>query len=496
VAVTADAESGNAVYWSLDALDLCVELGVPLTPLKAVDMSLVEWFDDENPGRRPLRALAGHPAYARAFQKAAYDLLGDHRYIGYPMARDRPPPGSHLIDRALQPEGVRSAFLTWLTEVSETAHRAPLAALDEILRLALPITSNDGCTRFPEQLRHLARASAVPALARTLRAGLPGELGWIAFDEALQRFDGEIRFDTDWPHLLLHDTSQVVLLGPHGVMAEHQLRVPRLDHLVAVHSPRCTVHNGRIFVSWWDRVRRREVGYWTDEPDRIRTVGRDGPDLGGTMVAGPLARLPQLAPDAATAPPSARPPSDGSVVEKQSWRQIDPAWADSPLGSLDGWVGWQIINGPDGRYLQGIDGRRVDVRPEMTTWTLPAGALRVPADPRPRLVSTHPFGNVVIWEPDGTLPAVWHNREMTSPPFDWWHAMTPRDLTGSARLRDTDDTTAELLLTHAARTNPAHSVETIFPEITSHRLRTAVVAQIDLAARIATDLTKLAALAK
>ncbi|KAF0845404.1 hypothetical protein FNL39_1075 [Nocardia caishijiensis] len=106
------------------------------------------------------------------------------------------------------------------------AERA-LAELDELLDLPT-VQALDGIEEA------LAVLDGVGPLLRTLRAGVPSELHWPAWEAAIGDLGSARGVTATWPMLTLYNRKRAVVIGPHTTVAETELTIPAGTHLRVV----------------------------------------------------------------------------------------------------------------------------------------------------------------------------------------------------------------------------------------------------------------------
>ncbi|MFE1527765.1 hypothetical protein ACFZCM_23750 [Streptomyces rochei] len=250
----------------LDLLDLCAARGVPLdvpAPGAAVRLGLHRWVRDTRPGRRDLAAVAADPRL-RPLLLRAVGTAGHERRASEVLEHIA---GHPVLSGVLREwlDGAVDAFTgaTGLPGAREALHRlAPFRAVAPRVN--------------PEAVARAAGHDTAPLLARTLRAGILDELGWPALEEALRLLDSEKRKDRDdtlivneaWPCLVLSRGRKAVVVGPDGILLEHDLRLPAdLDRW---HRPQFRYVDGELLVVWWHEGKQR--GYWSNRPSDVVTL--------------------------------------------------------------------------------------------------------------------------------------------------------------------------------------------------------------------------------
>ncbi|MEU8283879.1 hypothetical protein AB0C01_06025 [Micromonospora sp. NPDC048905] len=185
-------------------------------------------------------------------------------------------------------------------------------------------------------------------------------------------------------------------------------------------------------------------------------------------------------------------------------RPAPARFASSPLGWRDGLVGWRVTRLPDGTQVgEGVDGRRVSwhssaVRASSNPFhgdALVAG-LRLPGSDVVLPVTGRPQHRgelaLTVWSADGREPVDRCHPSRHLPPLAWWHALTPRDVPGSARLRrlDAADTARLMAIDDTVTTSTETSavalalVTEVLTEVTDPVLRTALAEEVVRAVRL------------
>ncbi|GAA2658799.1 MULTISPECIES: hypothetical protein [Actinosynnema] len=476
---------------ALDVLDLVIAGGVPVAPPLHPDSYLTvgKWLADDAPGRRDLRALA-----ASEFA----DALGEGLVVHLERAVRADVVDAGVLVAACAVPGLRAALGAWITTRSPGPGPHGLPALRERLAELRVVGVPEAFADVPEAAEEIAATDVTAAVLTTLRAGLYDELGWPALDQAhrdlasLPPGDHGTRIVGEgWPALVLGRGERLVVVGPDGVLDEHQLRIPADQRHGLFFRVSADWHDGSLLVRW--NAPGGERAYWSHAPsssfpldDRRPPFRRSSPVRGSIAVGGGRfsgGRVVRLGDTDVPVP--ADPLGDGEHLwayrgEAWDWalHEIDPATGDagrtslpafledfattgaqlvheacelrpavpetanSPLGAANGLHGWRVRREADRSWsAEGIDGRAVR-RPK--TGEIPAGLLHLPSGGRLVLMAVH--NGLRLLDVDGTelgrLDALGDEpcQENASgspvvPPLDWWHVLRPRDEAGSAALR-------------------------------------------------------------
>ncbi|MFH8804154.1 hypothetical protein ACH4F6_31950 [Streptomyces sp. NPDC017936] len=443
----------------LDLLDLCVALDVPLTlpgPDQVVYLCIDRWLRETRPGRRDLAALGADPRCRRLLY-AGIGTLSASR------------PGTEVLEGLAAHPVLGEVLREWLEEaageLSTAAGLPPARAALERLRPFRPVAARVA----PAAVAEVAAHEAAPLLGHTLRAGVPDELGWPALDEVMRRIDAETAPGRDrdnpltvteaWPALIVSRAHKVFVVGPDGVLLEHDLRLPvRPDRW---QRPSFRFTDGELLVMW--RQDGKQFGYWSARPDEVFTLGGEQiPQYwyGSGDAGDPSIPLPgggratggrTLHTGDTVLPPRRRVLGDGTSYWRQGrqgrqhvWLEYDPATGAHGRASLPAFLRSGIREdttllphhcevlplqpglehspfGTDGTVLgrwvrtegEGAEARSVAGTPDGRTVVLPAvdgrvpgvplGALRLPGGAEPVAVRVH--RQIALYAADDTSAA-------------------------------------------------------------------------------------------
>ncbi|WP_405800121.1 DNA-binding protein [Streptomyces sp. NBC_01506] len=249
-------------YQDVDLLDLLLSLDVPVADPKKEELryrrlDLERWAVDEDADRRDLLALAADERFRPLFGAGMDDLGG--QTAPYRMLADSP--------------GGRPMLTRWMKATARAFSVDALpglpGGLDRLRRIpgmALALAE--------EEVRAVAATDLVPLLVRTLRAGIFDELGWPAWEEAIEAFApkaedrGKIVLADAWPHLVVAGASQARVLDADGVVLTHDLRIPDRD-LYWRERPGFHYVDGQLLVHWRSQADNAQMhGYWHTAADR------------------------------------------------------------------------------------------------------------------------------------------------------------------------------------------------------------------------------------
>lgn len=238
-------------YPGLDAdlLDLCLAEGLTVTdPGEAVRLEF--WGATS---RRDLKALAADPVFGRRLEGTVHAGLRG---------------GGTAITRLPENPGIAAEVHTRIEGLLRALAGGGLAAADEAVDALRELLDRPTATALDGIDEALAGLDLTGSLARTLRSGLPEELGWPALEQALADFaPAEISGVTcTWPVLTLYGPTKAVAVDHAGVRAEYAYRLPEETTHHVVHYA-----GGQFLVSWTtepgDSFGRH--AFWSGSPDEV-----------------------------------------------------------------------------------------------------------------------------------------------------------------------------------------------------------------------------------
>ncbi|MEV8092788.1 hypothetical protein [Kitasatospora sp. NPDC085879] len=491
-----------------DLADACLAEGIPVeTPPRAVQ--LVFWGTSS---RRDLRALAADPVLGPRLEGTVHADLRR----------------GTAVTRLPENPAITGAVHARTTALLDDLADGGLGAAEDALGTLETLLDRPTAAALDGIEEALAGLDLTGPLLRTLRAGLPEELGWPALDEALAELGERPSGATaTWPVLTLYTRSRAVAVDHRGRRAGCAFTLPEGAARHSVHFA-----GGDLLVARTSDERHpyRWRAHWASRPDEVFEPGtvvglnpwsptacqfetadgagrfdgerilRPGDREGvaahrqlsdGTAVWGGgahgkdgWARLDPVtgARTAGSEPPAfaADPVPEGHELDEVSLVALPPdADADaSPLGHRAGLAGFRVLRraepGVRGRRyrLEGADGRTAEFRsePVRRPWAVvrmpEGGAECVLADERNP--HCHDAGDgSLLWRAGADLPVL--------PPPPFWHFLTPRHRASSRALRAAGPESAAALLTAADRAGLdgdglAAGIARLLPEVTDRRI--------------------------
>ncbi|MEU0492994.1 hypothetical protein ABZ249_27535 [Nocardiopsis sp. NPDC006139] len=240
-----------------DLLDLCLELGVPVTAdTDQRGLDLETWVDHPRGGpRRDLRFLRADPAWEPLVGRAVAAYSG-----GYARVH-----GGRRVLEDLLPYEYLHPYIGKRLDILTGALGGGLLQVKEGLQ-SLRNECGGGVFRaFPEHLDRLASLDVADLLADTLNAGIIDEYAWPALEEAALELGAHagggarLAGTASWPYYTLTSQERTIAVGPQGRVAEHTLDLPK-----GAHEPIAFYVQDRFLVAYSQNHDR--YGYWSDAP--------------------------------------------------------------------------------------------------------------------------------------------------------------------------------------------------------------------------------------
>ncbi|WP_217142497.1 DNA-binding protein [Streptomyces sp. AC627_RSS907] len=219
-------------------LDRLLALGIPLSapePWEAIRLDVWAREDD----RSDLLALRADARFRPAFRN------GCDRYVNreeHALLAASPGGRPMLADWVAH---TARAYLSAELSAFSSRYGSPLYRLQELSGEILAVAE--------AEVRAALAPGLAPALTRTLRSGILDELGWSAWDEAVEALGTrnppeEIAVADAWPHLVLQANMQVRVIGEEGAVLAHTVEVPDgTPHLAHIE---CHYVDGELGVYW------------------------------------------------------------------------------------------------------------------------------------------------------------------------------------------------------------------------------------------------------
>ncbi|MGE7434484.1 hypothetical protein [Kitasatospora sp. NPDC001175] len=496
---------------ALNLLDLLLAERVPVAdPPSAMSVNLGVWLAHGGPGRRDLAAVAADPRFCRMLQDAIAPVWGSADAGKL----------SGLITRY---PVLQEQFVRWADDRADELLTARGLAGAHKLLLSLGPVRHAIIDASPAAAARIARLDVAALLGRTLRAGILDELGWPALEDGLHRLGydlpgaapgrsakNELQIEDAWPALILSRGRKAVVVGPDGVLLEHELRLPA--DLPKWNHPRLRYVDGELLVAWYEDGEQR--GYWSGRPAEVltltgerlvggyygvrelaptslplpgggratgaralhagdttlpheRTIMGDGTGYWTLHRTGDRLALAEYDPATGSHGRSCVPPAFASAgdqagplrPELSRLLPLQPGLEHSPLGTDGTTLGGSVRGDGSTMTFHGTDGRTVTLPVTRSRYDrYPAGRLVLPGGACPALIAEN--RDLALGPADGTGAQSEVYTELTSggpgqlhaagtslvPPLDHWHALRPRDVESSRLLRAVTDRQAAELV--------------------------------------------------
>ncbi|WP_166824249.1 hypothetical protein [Thalassoroseus pseudoceratinae] len=498
----------------VDLLDFALERKIPVAdPSEDCYFNLTDWASAADEAEdRPRDPVFVHrdQRFGKLLEKAVPNAAGQ--------------PGFEAAARGK--EALKAARKAWLMGLIGSVGTKALPDAQNALNQLENQTTRETFREFPECYATLKDASVQPALVRNLQGGLIDEYGWPILEEVADRLnpDGKqtVQCFGAFPHLVVTDGQTAIVVNATEIVFEHELRLPKKAELSDLR-----YYDGQLCV-FYETSRWESAFYWSNAPKKTFKEWHHGGGVSGAVVDMPdggtfNGHRVVHAGDNENMRNTDNFFFDGEHywilewrVDDRQLREYDPVtetkgrWSmpsfledfvtsnttieqdacalmrlenvdDSPLGIKDNMFGWRVRYPKDGSEksyeCEGIDGR---------SWrgTLGYGAATALLD-QPGTDARLPVSGYWLtdqephlWDPNGeylladfdTDERYYNLGQVTSLPIVCWHAMKPRSVAFSKKLRKTSATQAKKLIAAALKDIEAHDpdAETIeLPETTA-----------------------------
>ncbi|MFG3510463.1 hypothetical protein ACGF5F_33765 [Streptomyces sp. NPDC047821] len=247
-------------YTGLDAdlLDACLAENIPVQdPGGGVRLEL--WGDRS---RRDLKALAQDPVFGQRLEGTVHEELLRGRFSGTRS------PGT-AITRLPENAGIAAEVHRRVNGLLDALRGGGLGAADEAVDELATLLDRPTATALDGIEEALAALDLAGPLARTLRAGLPEELGWPALDDVLAEFarsgDEVAGVTCTWPVLTVYGRTRAVAVEHAGRRGSCAFTLPGDATMHAVHFT-----GGQFLVGWnTGQAGYAEHAFWADRPDDV-----------------------------------------------------------------------------------------------------------------------------------------------------------------------------------------------------------------------------------
>ncbi|GGU49088.1 hypothetical protein [Streptomyces lavendofoliae] len=247
-------------YTGLDAdlLDACLAEGIPVED-PGGRVGLRFWGDRS---RRDLKALAEDPVFGPRLEGTVHEELLRGPFSG-------PRAAGTAITRLPENSGIAAEVHRRVNRLLDALRGGGLGAADEAVRELAALLDRPTATALDGIEEALAALDLVGPLARSLRAGLPDELGWPALDDVLADFarcgDQVAGVTCTWPVLTVYSRTRAVAVDHAGRRADRAFSVPDDATTHSAHFA-----GGHFLVGWTTTgAGYAEHAFWTDRPEDV-----------------------------------------------------------------------------------------------------------------------------------------------------------------------------------------------------------------------------------
>lgn len=236
-----------------DLLDLCLAEGIPVEdPGAAIRL---QFWDERS--RRDLKALAADPVFGPRLEGTVHAGLRSG-----PGGVTGPRPGT-AISRLPHNPGVAAEVHARIEKLLDALRGGGLAAADEAVDELRDLLDRPTAIALDGIEEALDTLDLTGPLARTLRAGLPEELGWPALEQALAEFrpDETVHVTCTWPVLTVYGEARAIAVDHAGRRGDHTLELPDASRSHTVHWV-----GGQFLVAWDEGENdwQPRSAYWSD----------------------------------------------------------------------------------------------------------------------------------------------------------------------------------------------------------------------------------------
>ncbi|WP_285494906.1 hypothetical protein [Actinomadura sp. NBRC 104425] len=239
-----------------DLVDACLAEGIPVHD-PGPDVRLDYWGDRS---RRDLKALAAHPVLGKRLEGTVHA-----RHV-----RESPRAGGTAITRLVGTPQIADSVRERITGLIDQVAGGGLGTADEAVAALDGLLDTPTAAALDGIDEALAALDLTGPLLRTLRTGLPDELGWPALDEALAELtEGGADIEgvtSTWPVLTVFTADRAIAVDHNGRRAECAFTVPG-DAAVRV----VFYAGGDFLIGWGKGSEHADRAYWASDPGTVFT---------------------------------------------------------------------------------------------------------------------------------------------------------------------------------------------------------------------------------
>jgi len=239
-----------------DLVDACLAEGIPVHD-PGPNVRLDYWGDRS---RRDLKALAAHPVLGKRLEGSVHA-----RHV-----REAPRAGGTAITRLVGTPQIADSVRERVTGLLDQVAGGGLGEADEAVAALDGLLDTPTAAALDGIDEALAALDLTGPLQRTLRAGLPDELGWPALDEAVAELtEGGADIEgvtATWPVLTVFTADRAIAVDHDGRRAECAFTVPADAAMRVVFYA-----GGDFLVGWGKETEHADQAYWASDPETVFT---------------------------------------------------------------------------------------------------------------------------------------------------------------------------------------------------------------------------------
>ena len=257
IGIAVDLIGPHAWWADLDLIDTAAAAGIPLAPPPQRHGLL--HLRGGGAGRQPERDLA-HVVADQTFGPELARALETDLALGYTHA-----------DHLPRTSGAQHLLREWRDRRADLMERGGLPQIEAVLATLEKSTSErtlalDPAARDQHRSRRSfggARTDTARGYRRRARLARVGQ----SSRETPPAANSDVAVRENWPNLVVSDNQKAIVVGPDGILLEHDLRLqPRGS---AVWDPVLYFPAGQPLVAWHDPTSRSTRAYWSSQPGQI-----------------------------------------------------------------------------------------------------------------------------------------------------------------------------------------------------------------------------------
>lgn len=234
-----------------DVVDLLLELDVPVT-MNEAGFTFRYWADipeGSHEHGRDLVHLMGRAEFREQVVSALDSVMDEESF--------------HAVARGKA--GLVEARRAWLMKRVNGVREGTASVFETNANELIDDVPASLFVEFPEAAEALADFDDSKPLAETLRRGFLGEFSWPALAAMESKLGGRDNVrgpEGVFPYAVFHNQKKAVVLGPDGIVFEHDLKLKKSDQFEG-----CRYVNGQLLVSFYNDDYDL-LAYWSSNPKK------------------------------------------------------------------------------------------------------------------------------------------------------------------------------------------------------------------------------------